>query len=113
MAIKDCGHEEWLDTGMCLICSPTDSWQHHAACIEFPPDLMFPENDEPHLYAIAKKVFEECPVVGICLEIGINEKWGMWGGLTPDDRYLLTKSQRIPVDRLDRRKFLRVYAWTH
>ena len=113
MAIKDCGHEEWLDTGMCLICSPTDSWQHHAACIDFPPDLMFPENDEPHLYAIAKKVCEECPVVGMCLEIGINEKWGMWGGLTPEDRYLLVKSQRIPHNRLDRRKFLRVYAWTH
>jgi len=113
MAIKDCGHEEWLDTGMCLICSPTDSWQHHAACIDFPPDLMFPENDEPHLYAIAKKVCEECHVVGMCLEIGINEKWGMWGGLRPEDRYSLVKSQRIPHNRLDRRKFLRVYAWTH
>jgi len=113
MAIKDCLHEEWLDTGMCLICSPTDSWQHHAACISFEPDLCFPENDEPHLYAIAKKVCEERPVVGMCLEIGLEEKHGMWGGFTPEDRLSLIKSGRVPQDRLDRRKFLRVTAWTN
>jgi hypothetical protein len=111
MAIKDCAHEEWLDSGMCLICSPTDTWQHHAACIDHDPDLCFPENDEPHLFEIAKKVCEQCPVIGFCLEIGINEKYGVWGGLTPEDRFTLAKSPKLPKDRLERRKHLRITAW--
>ena len=112
MSIKSCDHEAWIDSGMCLICSPPDGWQHHASCIEAKPDTCFPENDEPHLYEVARRMCEECPVSGYCLEIGINERWGMWGGLTPDDRHKLIKSGKIPTDRLERRKFLRIYAWT-
>ena len=46
MAIKDCDHESWIDSGICLICSPPDGWQHHANCIDKHPDLCFPEDDE-------------------------------------------------------------------
>ena len=111
--IKDCDHEEWIDSGMCLICSPPDGWQHHAECISHDPDTCYPENDEPHLFAIAKKMCEECPVVGFCLEIGIDDKWGVWGGLDPIERYKLSKSPKLPKDRLERRRFLRVYAYTN
>lgn len=112
MSIKDCDHEAWLESGMCLICSPPDGWQHHAECIKYDPDLMYPEDDEPHLYEIAKRVCEECPVVGFCLEIGLNEKWGMWGGLEPSTRYKLAKSGKLPKDKIERRKYLRVFAYT-
>lgn len=110
--IKDCDHEEWIDSGMCLICSPPDGWQHHAECISHDPDTCFPENDEPHLFAVAKKMCEECPVTGFCLEIGIDDKWGVWGGLDPIERHKLVKSGKIPTDRLEKRRFLRVYAYT-
>lgn len=110
--IKDCDHEEWIDSGMCLICSPPDGWQHHAECISHDPDTCFPENDEPHLFAIAKKMCEECPVVGFCLEIGIDDKWGVWGGLDPIERQKLVKSGKVPTERLEKRRFLRVYAYT-
>ena len=110
--IKDCDHEEWIDSGMCLICSPPDGWQHHAECILHDPDTCYPENDEPHLFAIAKKMCEECPVIGFCLEIGIDDKWGVWGGLDPIERFKLTKSGKIPTERLEKRRFLRVYAYT-
>jgi hypothetical protein len=110
--IKDCDHEEWIDSGMCLICSPPDGWQHHAVCIDHDPDTCFPDNDEPHLFAVAKKMCEECPVVGFCLEIGIDDKWGVWGGLDPIERFKLSKSGKIPIERLEKRRFLRVYAYT-
>lgn len=111
MAIKDCEHEAWLESGICLICSPPDGWQHHAKCIDAHPDTCFPEDDEPHLYDISKRLCEECPVTSFCLEIGIEEKWGMWGGMTPDQRHKLVKSGQIPTERLERRKFLRVYGY--
>jgi len=110
--IKDCDHEEWIDSGMCLICSPPDGWQHHAVCIDNDPDACFPENDEPHLFAVAKKMCEECPVVGFCLEIGLEDKWGVWGGLDPIERQKLIRSGKVPTDRLEKRRFLRVYAYT-
>jgi hypothetical protein len=110
--IKDCDHEEWIDSGMCLICSPPDGWQHHAVCIDHDPDDCFPENDEPHLFAVAKKMCEECPVIGFCLEIGLDDKWGVWGGLDPIERQKLVKSGKVPTDRLEKRRFLRVYAYT-
>jgi hypothetical protein len=112
MAFKQCDHEEWLDSGMCLTCPPTDSWQHHAECIKYPPDTMFPENEEPHLYERARRICEDCPVIGICLEIGLEDKWGMWGGLDPVSRYKLAKSGKLPKDRLERRKYLRIYGYT-
>lgn len=111
MAIKDCDHEPWLDSGMCLICSPPDGWQHHAACLDAHPDTCFPEDDELHLYDKARRMCEECPVTGFCLEIGIEEKWGMWGGLDPVERQKLNKSNKLPKDRLERRAFLRKHAW--
>jgi hypothetical protein len=110
--IKDCDHEEWLESGMCLICSPPDGWQHHAVCIDNDPDTCFPENDEPHLFAVAKKMCEECPVIGFCLEIGLDDKWGVWGGLDPIERQKLIRSGKIPTERLEKRRFLRVYAYT-
>ena len=111
--IKSCDHESWLDSGICMICSPPDGWQHHAECIKHDPDLMYPPDEEPHLYDRARKVCDECPVTSFCLEIGIDEKWGMWGGFDPQERMKLIKSGKIPKDRLERRKFLRLYGYIH
>jgi hypothetical protein len=109
--LKDCDHEAWLDSGICLICTAPDSWMYSAACRNAPPDTCFPENEEPHLYAVAKRLCEECPVVGFCLEIGLEEKWGMWGGLDPIERQKLAKSGKVPKERLEKRSYLRVFAY--
>ena len=111
--LKDCDHEAWLDSGMCLICTAPDSWMYSAACRDSHPDTCFPENEEPHLYAVAKRLCEECPVVGFCLEIGLDDKWGMWGGLDPIEREKLRKSGKVPKDKLEKRRFLRVFAYTN
>ena len=111
--LKDCDHEAWLDSGMCLICSAPESWMYLAECSKHDPDTCFPPDEEPHLYDKAKRICEECPVSGFCLEIGLDEKWGMWGGLTPDERYKLAKSPKLPKERLEKRRFLRVFAYTN
>ena len=109
--LKDCDHEAWLDSGMCLICTAPDSWMYSAACRDANPDTCFPPDEEPHLYDIAKRLCEICPVVGFCLEIGLDEKWGLWGGLDPIEREKLRKSGKVPKDRLEKRSYLRVFAY--
>jgi hypothetical protein len=43
--------------------------------------------------------------------IGLEEKHGMWGGLDPIEREKLRKSGKVPKDRLDKRRFLRVFGY--
>ena len=105
--IKNCEHEDFF--GICLSCSPPDEWTYAAPCRDN-PDLMFPENE---IYNEAKRVCESCPVISYCLEIGLHEKFGVWGGLDPIDRHRLLKNKELPKDRLKRRKFIRIFAYTN
>jgi hypothetical protein len=36
--------------------------------------------------AIAKSICKTCPVQSLCLNLGINEEEGIWGGKLPDER---------------------------
>ncbi|HEY9374993.1 WhiB family transcriptional regulator [Streptomyces sp.] len=68
-------------------------WHHQAACRDLPTLLFFPlegerpaERDRRELQA--KAVCHTCPVWRSCLEEALdrNDKHGVWGGLTPDER---------------------------
>jgi hypothetical protein len=37
-------------------------------------------------YEMGRVVCSTCPVWEECLEAGVDERWGMWGGLTPKER---------------------------
>lgn len=47
--------------------------------------------DQPHLFG-SKALCGTCPVQGLCLEHGLNEPDGVWGGLGPTARKRLRKS---------------------
>jgi hypothetical protein len=36
--------------------------------------------------AFAKTICESCPVITLCLFVGMTEKEGIWGGKLPDER---------------------------
>lgn len=63
-------------------------WRERAACKGLNPSLFFtekgPGRGDP--YTEARKVCATCPVTAECLEVGIAEKIGMWGGLSPKER---------------------------
>jgi hypothetical protein len=64
-------------------------WRREALCLKRNNVFWFPpvEAEAPeHYYAVAREVCKHCPVWKLCLEDGQNERWGMWGGLTPKDR---------------------------
>jgi hypothetical protein len=58
------------------------SWHTLAACRGADPALFFAEQMEDE----AKLLCRSCPVRLDCLEAGLGEPWGVWGGLTARER---------------------------
>ena len=57
------------------------------------PDLFFPEDwdvgsERRNVISLAKSYCEVCPIRSQCLEYAITakEEFGIWGGLTPQER---------------------------
>ncbi len=71
-----------------------EEWQDRAACRQIPVALFFPpaeqEADE------AKAICALCEVRQPCLEFAIaaGERFGVWGGLTPQERRSLVAKRR-------------------
>lgn len=60
-----------------------EEWRDYAACLEFPPDMWFPEKDDPTQDAAnARRICATCPVRNQCLEAGLPERYGIWGATT-------------------------------
>jgi hypothetical protein len=83
-----------------------DDWRSKAACKDMPKNMFFPENCHAEKgYAVPRKICGTCPVKEQCLatamkhESGERCRYGMFGGLTPKERYLLDTS----LDRQPRR----------
>jgi len=51
------------------------------------------------LPGLAKKFCARCPVRAECLVEGMTERYGIWGGYTPDERALLRRKQAIKEGR--------------
>lgn len=72
----------------------TPEWMSDALCRKMHGDIFFPpfESQTPEInYLIAKQVCNVCPVWDSCLSIGRKETYGVWGGLTPQERLPLQK----------------------
>jgi len=77
-----------------------ESYRDDALCKRLHIDLWFPplDADVPErYYSIAREVCKRCPVWVACLDDGIEERWGMWGGLTPQERTALTSVTPRPA----------------
>ena len=55
----------------------------------YPPAPITPE--ATYLMRKAKALCDECPVQAECLEAGMDEEYGIWGGLSPKQRRRLKK----------------------
>jgi WhiB family redox-sensing transcriptional regulator len=76
-------------------------WQRQGACREADPTLFFhPENERGPARrkraATAKRVCDGCPVLSECREhaLASQEPYGVWGGLSEEDREALFSSAR-------------------
>ncbi len=59
------------------------TWKAQGACSGMDPSLWFPDGTQP---AKGVSVCWVCPVKAECLEFGLREEHGVWGGLDPQQR---------------------------
>lgn len=70
------------------------TWRSLAECHRHSNRVFFPPGEDPKLLAPAKAICKICPVVAPCLEAGLFETEGVWGGLSPRERQILARSRR-------------------
>lgn len=73
------------ETTLELRCA-SEEWKLDGLCRQVDPELWFPEKSS--LASDAKKVCKNCPVIDQCLDYALrhNEKHGVWGGKTANQR---------------------------
>ena len=67
----------------------TPEWIEQAPCAGKAQFMWYPpwEAQDPNAwYEMGRVVCSTCQVWEACLDYGRDEKWGMWGGLTPKER---------------------------
>ena len=68
-------------------------WVVSALCRQVDPDLWFPEQGgggAAHVKMV-KKICRECPVRQECLDLGLDERYGIWGGYSERERRYMRK----------------------
>lgn len=62
------------------------NWMQQAACRGLDPNLFIAERGDTDTIRNAKAICKTCPVKTECLEYGLEEKHGIWGGLAEKQR---------------------------
>jgi transcriptional regulator of acetoin/glycerol metabolism len=74
---------------------------------EADPDLFFSEKAED--VAQAKEACGFCPVRAECAELGKDEEFGVWGGMTPEDRRSAQRFLVILVEEQNNARIRRMH----
>lgn len=70
-----------------------DEWKLKAACRGMSPEFFFPGRGEATVEA--RRTCAGCPVRADCLEAGMPEKFGMWGGASERERRKIRQRRRL------------------
>jgi len=72
-----------------------NTWSQYAECAIEGIGPMFPEPGDTEGIERAKAVCAACPVVAECLDDAMQrgERYGIWGGLDPDERQSLRRNK--------------------
>lgn len=81
-------------------------WQFDGLCRALSPEMFFhPEGERGSARRIrdraAKEVCGRCPVMQQCREhaISVREPYGVWGGMSEDERLALYEARGLPIRR--------------
>lgn len=83
-------------------------WQEQANCKDMETSLFFPDYEATEAprpsraelaiqVAIAQGVCRDCLVRSECLEFGMRQEYGIFGGLTPSQRDRLRTPRKVPA----------------
>jgi len=82
---------------------PSRSWLDRAACVDVAISVFYPDDDGDLVEALL--ICGRCPVRADCLQhaIAARERYGIWGGTTPEERRRLMSPEFGRVGgRIDR-----------
>lgn len=81
-------------------------WQYQGACQSLPTEMFFHPDGErgprrAHRIATAKAVCATCPVIEACRNhaLAVQEPYGIWGGLSEDERLAIIEQQELGARR--------------
>lgn len=82
--------------------APNTRWKEHAACRGQNPDDWQPHRGEWAKIRAAKQTCATCPVLEQCRDYGLwlaqhFDTYGIFGGLTRQERFTYLRNRRIPV----------------
>jgi WhiB family transcriptional regulator, redox-sensing transcriptional regulator len=72
--------------------SADKAWWADAACKDADPDLFFPLLGYPT--TPAKEICAGCPVREVCEQEGRDERYGVWGGTSVEDRWARRRREK-------------------
>lgn len=78
---------------------PSSRWMSNAACHGYTPLMFCPEIASPAEVAEARTVCFSCPVQRDCALFGLTSAYGLWGGLTTEERSEVFDALPEPVAR--------------
>ena len=70
------------------------SWVDAAACVGMADEVFFPASTGVVAAVEAKEICRRCPVMVACLEYGLREPFGVWGGTTERERRRIRRQRR-------------------
>lgn len=81
-------------------------WQFQGACQTLPTEMFFHPDGErgprrANREAAAKAICASCPVIAACRKhaLAVQEPYGIWGGLSEDDRQVIIEQSEITPRR--------------
>jgi hypothetical protein len=108
--LKNCNHKAIESTQICPTCPRPVDWWQSAKCLDHDPEIWFSPEDEKDTMKQAIRICLTCPVRGYCLEIGWNDKFGIWGSFSSSDRQMLKKVFKLSEDETQKRQIIRTIA---
>lgn len=85
------------------------SWMLQGSCATEDPELFFPVGDGPAAQAQiaqARAVCAGCPMLARCLEYGMTQEFGVWGGTSEAERRRLRQQSARETAELERQATL-------
>lgn len=110
-ALADCGHDDHYalpNSECCISCDAPPGWMKRAACGDYDNEVFF---GGAVATRVARSICARCPMRPYCLELGWEEQYGVWAGLTENQREKLRRA--LGLDRVagpERRRTIRTIA---
>lgn len=67
----------------------------YPSCAGSDPEMFFPDKGHVEQVAWAKRICKSCPIIAVCAEEHLPERYGVWGGLSERERREVRRVRRI------------------